>query len=120
MLTPAQLGGGNIGVILETILPATLLVLLSILVLALASVKTFYKGFHLYQKEQGNRTTSVSFTEPAGSRLTAELLIDDDHGVSRLAGPSPAASKPHAGHHERDSHELDAFKVPPIQFLLNL
>mmetsp|Transcript_9654 Transcript_9654/g.24692 ORF Transcript_9654/g.24692 Transcript_9654/m.24692 type:complete len:408 (-) Transcript_9654:274-1497(-) len=118
MLTPAQLGGGNIGVILETILPATLLVLLSILVLAMASVKTFYKGCHMYQKEeQENRTTSVSFTEPAGSRLTAELLIPHDDGASRLAGPTAASSNPQAGYHEReshDSHELEAFKETRI------
>lgn len=106
MLTPAQLGGGNIGVILETILPASLLVLLSILVLAMASVKTFKKGYHMYLNERGTRETSVSFTEPAGSRLTAELLINTDDGLSRLVSPITPGSP--AG--ERDSHELDAFK----------
>ena len=83
--------------------------LLSILVLAMASVKTFIKGYHMFEKERDTRQTSVSFTEPAGSRLTAELLINTDDGQSRLVGPAAATS---AGGPmgERDSHELDAFK----------
>ena len=86
---------------------ASLLVLMSILVLAMASVKTFIKGFRMYEKEKDTRQTSVSFTEPAGSRFTAELLINTDDGQSRLVNPTDASGSPMG---ERDSHELDVFK----------
>lgn len=50
-LLPAQIGGSNIGVIIEQILPETLLLILSILVVFFAAFKSGKKGLYLWKKE---------------------------------------------------------------------
>jgi len=50
-LLPAQIGGSNIGVILEAVLPVTVLLILSILVVTFAAVKIGKKGLYLWHKE---------------------------------------------------------------------
>ena len=54
VLLPAQIGGSNIGVFLGRGLPATILMIFSILVLILAGTKTFIKGIHLWKDETKN------------------------------------------------------------------
>lgn len=48
---PAQLGGNNIGVIFAKIFPETILLLIAMIVVIYALVKTVKKGLYLYQKE---------------------------------------------------------------------
>merc|ERR1719199_1653388 len=47
---PAQLGGNSIGVVIGRVFPPTLLIILSLLMLALAATKTFMKGSEVYKK----------------------------------------------------------------------
>ena len=50
-LLPAQIGGSNIGVIVEKVLPVTVLLALSIVVIAYAGYMSFQKGMVYWRKE---------------------------------------------------------------------
>lgn len=51
VLLPAQLGGASIGVILSDLCPKTILVILAMIILSFACIKTLIKGIDKYKKE---------------------------------------------------------------------
>lgn len=50
LLLPAMLGGSSLGVVVGKIFPSTLLIVLSLVLLSLTTVKTTLKAYHLSQK----------------------------------------------------------------------
>lgn len=51
ILLPSELGGSNLGVIIEKIMPTTYLYIVALIVLIIAGAMTLNKGFHLYEEE---------------------------------------------------------------------
>jgi len=74
-LLPAQIGGSNIGVILESVLPVTVLLVLSILVVTFAAIKTGKKGLYLWHKES------------QALLLSKEEQYDKEDGITTIQYP---------------------------------
>ena len=75
MLLPAQLGGAELGVIMESIFPSSVLLILSVVLLAFAAAKTFVKGLKQRDKEAAARAAEAAEVE--AQQLTAGLLPAD-------------------------------------------
>lgn len=74
-LLPAQLGGSNIGFILQKILPETILLILALLITLFATFKTLIKGLHVYKQEtKENSTISDSGSKNDYSDVSNSLL----------------------------------------------
>merc|ERR1712196_570558 len=69
LLLPAQLSGSSIGVIIGKVFPGTVLIILAVCLLLLATFKTLKRGIHMYMHESQH-----------GSGLTAPLIDDDEFG----------------------------------------
>ena len=62
VLLPAQLGGANLGNIVKQALPDTVLIILAMVVLIYAGIKTLRKGLKLWKLEQNaNDAIQVSY-----------------------------------------------------------
>lgn len=87
VLLPAQIGGSSIGVILALLLPETLLVVTSLIVLSSVSIKTVYQGISLYQSES-KHIASLLHNRGVYDVLLSES--NDDH--SSEEGESPVGT----------------------------
>lgn len=70
---PAQLGGNSLGVVVGRIFPPTLLIILSLLMLALAATKTLMKAIEVLKAFRAKKRTVV---EPPVQQLSLPLAIE--------------------------------------------
>jgi len=80
---PAQLGGNSLGVVVGRIFPPTLLIILSLLMLALASVKTLFKGFDVLKAFRLKKRAAI-----APAQVLSLPLASSSNGLSNTGSPS--------------------------------
>jgi len=84
---PAQLGGNSLGVVIGRVFPPTLLIILSLVMLAIAATKTFIKGmevFGAYRAKQRPAQASLTNVRPTDGSLP---LVP-----TRASGANPTSS----------------------------
>lgn len=89
LVLPAILGGNSLGVVIGRIFPPTLLIILSLVMLALATFKTFTKGVHVFQEFRERNRSAKLDTAPA-SRVPS---LQPQEGRAR----TPSMSSPNVG-----------------------
>lgn len=96
VLLPAQLGGASIGVLLSDVFPQTCLVILAMIILLYAGIKTLFKGIDKWKKETLKLSEKQVITTPlveSDSSKTddVELLIQQelDGRLSELIQHTP-------------------------------
>jgi hypothetical protein len=98
VLLPAQLGGASIGVLLSDVCPKTILVLLALIILCFADVKTLVKGLDKWKTETIHLKAEASLEAPLldGSTHTEktediDILIQQelDERVSEIIQHTP-------------------------------
>ena len=91
LLLPAQLGGGNVGVVVGAIFPTTVLLVMSIALLLVASGKTLTKARAQFAKETAAARTraALSLNDLAPAHLEAPAAATG--GISPPRGGVPPA-----------------------------
>merc|ERR1719163_265055 len=82
---PAQLGGNSLGVVVGRIFPPTLLIILSLLMLALAATKTFMKGVHLLQELRESKRLVIEEVGASPRALPAAATPGSPGSLPRVA-----------------------------------
>ena len=91
VLLPAELGGNNLGVIMSTIFPASVLYILAIAVLFIATFSTFDKGRHQYNKETAILSVEKLVTQPL---LSNSVHIERNYSDGDFEENLPAIDYP--------------------------
>lgn len=93
VLMPAMLAGSNLGVITGKIFPATALVILALVLLALTTIKTIFKARHLAHDAQAVKAREVAAQSPmsalGGTRLLSPVSTEHQRGISLQSASSP-------------------------------
>eukprot|EP01061_Rhynchopus_euleeides_P014033 TRINITY_DN24337_c0_g1_i1.p1 TRINITY_DN24337_c0_g1~~TRINITY_DN24337_c0_g1_i1.p1 ORF type:complete len:513 (+),score=222.44 TRINITY_DN24337_c0_g1_i1:88-1626(+) len=79
ILLPAQLGGNNLGVLLNPMIPPDILIVLAEMLLAYATFRVFVKGYQLHQAESALEQ-AVEDGDEEGSRASQATEASDAYG----------------------------------------
>jgi uncharacterized membrane protein YfcA len=89
VLLPAQIGGGNIGVIMATMFPETILVILAMLVLSSAGLSALEKGLLYYKAETAAKKVELEPPPDAPEEKKKESI---DDGIAQALALFPSSS----------------------------
>jgi len=77
LLLPAMLGGNSLGVVVGRVFPQPVLIILSLVLLTLTSVKTFIKGYHLQQEHRQQARSPLLKPPPQQNLVNADPVQQD-------------------------------------------
>ena len=121
ILLPSELGGSNIGVIIEKIMPDTYLYIIALIVLIIAGGMTLNKGIHLYE-EESHAHMDVHATQPLlrennQSSYNTSAESDLKAGAAGLVDPEePSVTVMQPKQRQKTISEVFSSIVPPYLY----